>query len=82
MSTRDKGARNGAAADYIRGLKAAQKLTTRELAEASGVPYEMLVRILGNRAAITLDHFADLANALGVSDEDSAAALRKIVFQD
>jgi hypothetical protein len=68
--------RNKAAASYLRGVKASAdpRITTPQLAELSGVPFERLKRLLGNQMIMTMDDFSSVAEALGL---DPGQALRE-----
>lgn len=79
MATREKSARNDAAARYLSGLKATKRVTLPQLAEKTGINVETLKRQLRNRAVITLDDFAIIATSLGESEEDALVALSKVV---
>lgn len=81
MATREKSARNRAAADYLKSIKSVQhpRITTDELADRLGMSRDTLNRQLNNRAQINVDDFISIAGALGVSGRDALRALGEIV---
>lgn len=79
MATREKSARNGAAAAYLRTLKAENRKTLKEIAAESGVNWETLRRQLNNQAVISLDEFLRIAVALGKTDAEALSALAEKV---
>jgi transcriptional regulator with XRE-family HTH domain len=79
MATREKSARNGAAAAYLRGLKAESRKTLNEIADESGINFETLRRQLNNQAVISLDDFLKIAVALGHSETEALSALAEKV---
>lgn len=51
----------------VKGLRADQRLTLRELAERSGVSLRFLLQIESGRANVSVKRLADVAHALGTS---------------
>jgi transcriptional regulator with XRE-family HTH domain len=79
MATREKSARNGAAAAYLRTLRAESRRTLQETAVDSGINFETLRRQLNNQAVISLDDFLRIAVALGQTESEALSALAEKV---
>lgn len=81
MPTRDKSARNGAAASYLRGVKASrlEKITYEDISEKTGITVDTLKRLMRNRSEFKVEDFLSIANALGVSDAEALRALAEVV---
>lgn len=83
MASREKNERNAHGARYLRGLIGrrlpADRPTYHEIAEASGIPYESVKRLMTNKSEFTLNQFLSIASALDVSDEEALRALAEIV---
>ena len=74
-SRKTSSARNEAAANYLRGVKASKspRVTNEMVADATGIDLEQVKRLLTNRAMFQMDDFSSIAEALGL---DPADALR------
>lgn len=83
MATRDKSARNGQVASYLRSIKAADLSAPSypQIAATTGIDVETVKRLMTNKADFTADRFLLIANALGVSDAEAYMALGKIVLE-
>lgn len=80
-TSREKSARNAVAVSYLRGVKGEKldKITYEQIAERSGIHYEMVKRLMRNQAEFTMDSFLSIAEALGVDGADALAAFAEIV---
>lgn len=78
-ASREKSARNAAAVRYLRHVKDDRKVTNEQIAERSGINFEMVKRLMLNKADFTMDTFLSIAEALGVDDSEALAALSEIV---
>lgn len=54
------------------------KITYRELADRTGIPYDSLTQILTGSMQITVREFARIATALGVSPDEAVALLFQV----
>lgn len=81
---RDKSERNGAAARYLRTAQAntLPKITYKQIAESSGIPFETVKRLMTNKADLTMDSFSDIANSLGVDAADALVAFAEIIRKE
>jgi len=61
---------SGRFAERLRALRDKQGLTTRELAELSGIPHSTIKSWDGGMKAPHIDKFPVIAEALGISVED------------
>ena len=80
-TSREKSARNGAAAGYLRTLRVTPtpKITYRQIEERSGIPFETVKRLMNNKSGFTMDSFLAIAGALGADDATALRALSQIV---
>lgn len=78
MPTERRSARNGAAADYLRGLKKIG-VTNKDIADGSNIPFDTVNKLMTNRSDFTMDQFLAIAQYLGVDDATALRTLSEIV---
>ena len=64
------GALNSALAAEIRYERAAQDITTRDLAERTGIDHRTMLRYLKDQRPISVDRLARFADALGMRPDE------------
>jgi transcriptional regulator with XRE-family HTH domain len=83
MTTREQSALNAKAVVYLRGIKEArlERITQRDIAAQSGIPYDTVKKIFTNRSQVSVEHFLTIAELLGVDAPAALRALAEIVAQ-